>query len=96
MLLFALSLSRVDALANVSCQFDYNFNPPRCIAGTITPVTSANEEIVVNGQLTTYTDPSVNTLSFNDTATLNYIPTNIFKIFPNVMHFSAVNQCKRF
>ncbi|KAG5669794.1 hypothetical protein PVAND_000087 [Polypedilum vanderplanki] len=57
---------------------------PPCVISSITPVTSVNEVIIVDGQPSNYSDEFTAFLSFNEPVVLNFIPTKLFTIFPNL------------
>lgn len=62
-----------------------------CNIASITPVTSQNEVITVPGQPSTYVDNSSTSIQFSTPMVLNFVPTNIFKIFPNTQSVGLFN-----
>lgn len=63
-----------------------------CAVVSMDAVTLANEEIIVDGQPSTYTDTSITNLEFFDNYTLKYVPTGVFTIFPN-LKFLVIRNC---
>ncbi|KAG5683755.1 hypothetical protein PVAND_013020 [Polypedilum vanderplanki] len=59
-----------------------NSTTPPCVVTSITPVTSPYELITIDGQPSNYIDETTTDLSFNAPNILNYVPTNVFNIFP--------------
>ncbi|KAG5669162.1 hypothetical protein PVAND_017057 [Polypedilum vanderplanki] len=68
-----------------------NSTTPPCVVSSITPVTSANEIITIAGQPSNYVDQTTTSLFFNEPNVLNFIPTNLFTIFPNLNKIFLTN-----
>lgn len=79
-------LSLLAAVASVhGAQITYSCNSidPSTCSGTITNVASADEAITVAGQLSTFADPAVRWLTFNNSQ-IDFFPKRIYNVFPNL------------
>lgn len=90
MLILAIPPS-IDATATLNCAFSGSI-PPQCIFISLSSVTMANEDIVVRDQPSTYKDTTTSALNFDSKTLINYIPSNIFKYFPNLLQFTAATS----
>ncbi|XP_070493901.1 leucine-rich repeat-containing protein 15-like [Chironomus tepperi] len=70
---------------------DCNFSTGSCSVNSISDVTSANEQITVNGKPADFVDTTTYSLSFMAPTNLYYVPTGLFSIFPNIHSFSMDN-----
>lgn len=83
--LFFVNLPYVAPLANVTYSGALLTDPSTTRYDIIiTPVTAPSEDVVINGQSIGYVNSTRNTITFNERSVLNFIPTNVFKYFPNI------------
>ena len=62
-----------------------------CTVVTIDPITQANEVITFAGQPSTYSNLSIINVGFYNNYTLQYVPTALFTIFPNLQELDIIN-----
>jgi len=84
-------MSRPIQSAVLECSWNV-INPEMiyCTAYNITPVTQPNEIITINGQPSDYVNPTTIDISFYNQV-INYIPTALFTIFPNLESLHMIN-----
>lgn len=83
-------------IASIDCQaatLTCTFSGTECTNPIITAITAANQPITVAGQPETYTDTTINRFSFQSPNVMNYVPTDLFRTFPNQLFF-GMNNCQ--
>ena len=65
-----------------------DYSSGSCNVVSISDVTSANEQISIAGKPAGFQDPATYSLGFISPSKLNYVPTGLFWIFPNIQSFS--------
>ncbi|XP_070504367.1 leucine-rich repeat-containing G-protein coupled receptor 5-like [Chironomus tepperi] len=62
-----------------------------CVVISIDPITQADEVITMAGQPSTYVNPTVKKMGFYGKFSLQYVPTGLLTMFPNLTYFEILN-----